>query len=159
MSIFNVDFTKLSKLMLPIKLRSLSIVAFAKTFVAQIAWLYEVFKIKREEHLYRVNHNGQICKLEAVLNDRFDETLRRIFIEDGDVVLPKWFYRRIEAKPKYFRKRSESAPVFMRRRSEMSFGGTFTIVMPSGLIFDINELKALANSYKLAGKRYTVKIV
>jgi hypothetical protein len=159
MSLFSVDFEKLGKMMLPVKARALSVLAIVKTLLAQLAWVYEVFTIKREEHLYRVNHNGQVCKLEAVLNDRFDNVLRRIYIEDEVALLPKWMYKRVESKKTYFRRRSETAPVYMRRRSELTFGGAFVIVLPLGLSYDLAELKSLTNQYKIAGKHYSIKTI
>lgn len=157
MSIFDIDINKLSAQLIPQRLRQARISALVEVMVSPLAYLLGLFGIERAKTIYELMHNGQICRLEAVLNDRFDNTLRRIYIEEGTVVLAKRIYRRAELKPLFIRKRSEASPIYLRKRSELSNGGTFVIKVPVALIFDTAEMVALTNKYKLAGKAYTIK--
>lgn len=159
MSIFYIDHDRLTKLLLPIKLRGLLTLAYFKVGMSGVEYNYTLFRNARAAHLYELNHNGQVCRLEGVLNDRFDNALRRVYIIDGLVILPLFVYRRAEAKLVYLRKRSEGIGIkFIRKRSELSMGGTFIIKAPSVITFDENEMKALTNKYKMAGKAYTIQI-
>lgn len=158
MSVFTVDIDKLSKWMLPLRLRTVLLVDLVKCAVKPTKQVYQQFLAHRSENIYEIVHNGQVCKLEAVLNDRFDNTLRRVYIIDGLVILPLFTYKRVEVKPIYLRKRSEATGVkYLRKRSEHSLGGTFIINVPSAITFDTNEMKALTNKYKQAGKAYSIQ--
>lgn len=158
MSIFNIDYDRLTKLLLPIRLRGAITVAYFKVAISGVEYNYGLFQGARAAHLYELNHTGQVCSLEGALNDRFDNSLRRVYIIDGLVILPLYVYRRVEAKLVYLRKRSESTGIkFLRKRGELSMGGTFIIKVPSALSFDANEMRALTNKYKLAGKAYTIQ--
>lgn len=158
MSVFTVDIDKLSKWMLPLRLRTVLLVDLVKCAVKPTKQVYQQFLAHRSENIYEIVHNGQVCKLQAVLNDRFDNTLRRVYIIDGLVILPLFTYKRIEAKPVYMRKRSEATGIrYMRKRSELSLGGTFIVMVPTVLVFDMHEMKALTNKYKQAGKAYTIQ--
>lgn len=157
MGIFDIDYSKLSKQLLPVMLRKTMLVKYLAVMVSPIVRLYEFFTTHRASQLYELDHNGQVCRLEAVLNDRFDNTLRRIYIEDARAIFATPLYRRVENKPVYLRRRSENKPVYLRRRAELTHGGAFVVKVPTALTFDTEEMKALINKYKMAGKTYAIK--
>ena len=156
MSIFNIDYTKLVKMLLPAKLLKVKIMAFAQVIISPIVSLHALFLDLRDAALYELNHNGQVCYLEGVLTDRFDFLNRRIYIDDGAIILNTWVYRREEVKPIYVRRTSESTPYYLRRTSEISHGGTFVVHVPVAVTYDGAEMRALINKYKLAGKQYSI---
>lgn len=45
---------------------------------------------------------------------------------------------------------------YIKRRSEYATAYDFIVYVPSALVFDINQMKALINYYKIASKRYTI---
>lgn len=159
MSVFDIDYNKLIKLLLPVRVRKPRLLAFLGVMVSPVVYLYNNFMANRANNLYEVNHTGQVCRLRAAINDRFDNIHRRIYIVDGDTILPTWMYRRTESKPVYIKTRSEASPVYMYRRSELFTLGYFVVKVPGAVTFDREEMKALINKYKLAGKPYKIEIV
>ena len=85
-----------------------------------------------------------------VLNDRFDKILRRIVIEDGLDTDALIIYRRDELKPVFVKRRIEADPTFLYRRSEV--GGSFVVKVPIGIVYDVYEMRALIDQYRLASK-------
>lgn len=85
----------------------------------------------RNESLYKVNHNSQICYLQAVLNDKFDNVLRRIVIRNAVLKEPIWFYEPEENKPVLFYEPSDNKPVYFREESEfIGDGADFLVLVP-----------------------------
>ena len=50
--------------------------------VTPLNYIHTRFLEFRKDAAYRLNHNGQVCYLRAVLNDTFDPELRRITVTD-----------------------------------------------------------------------------
>lgn len=157
MRIFIIDFAKLTTQLLPAKLRRKRFRAWLRVMVAPIVSLHGRLLAFREEVLYELSHNGQVCRLEGLLNDRFDPEERRIYIEDAAKILPLNIFSRAENKPVYIRSRAEAFPRYLRKRSELTRGGAFVVKVPTVVVFDGPEMISLINKYKLAGKGYTVK--
>ena len=84
MSVFDVDFssTGLPKYLVPVRLRQSKMLAWLQALVSPVSYLYGLFGINRKNNLYDLSRNGQVCYLQAALNDVFDATYRRIFITD-----------------------------------------------------------------------------
>lgn len=157
MGIFDIDYNKLIVQLKPARLRKKRVKAFAKAMVSPVVVLYNDFLSFRSAVLYELNHNGQVCSMEGLLNDQFDDSLRRIYITDAPIILPLYLHRRAEAKPAYLRRRSEGIPKYVRRSTELTKGGSFIVKVPVALTFDLNMMKALIDKYKLAGKAYKIQ--
>lgn len=153
---FNVDWNRLVLLLLPTIFRKTSIVAFLQALIFPISQLHYDWKIKRvDEDWYKLNHNGQVCKLRKVLNDKLDMSLRRIYINDGNAFPRKYIYTRAENKPVFIGK------TFIYQNDEYTNTGVdFTVFVPSEIInTEVFKLKALIEFYKLAGKRYKIQAI
>jgi hypothetical protein len=110
--------------------------------------------------LYRISITPQVCYLEAAINDRYDYVERRIFIEDGEEHEPVPLYRKVEGKAQVLYKKGEGAPLVLYTKAETSkFSADFTIHIPADVNFNISELNAFVESYRLASKTFKVKIV
>ena len=122
--------------------------------MSPVKYLFGLFGANRVANLYNLAHNGQVVKLAAVLNDTFDNTLRRIYISDPVYDDPDWLYQRDELKPLYFYTRGENKPVYTYLRSEVYAAGgvQFVVYVPTGLVYDVNRMKALINQYRLVSK-------
>jgi len=115
--------------------------------------LLDDFKVHRERDLYNLTHNSQVCYLRKALNDEFDPQLRRIKIEDGTRNIRRYIYQRNVNRPLYLGR------MFLYLRGNYIDGGVdFVVVLPRGLEYDKYKLEALVNFYKLAGKRWTIRI-
>lgn len=118
---------------------------------------YDKFLAYRDSALYRLNHNSQVCYLQAVLNDYFDYTLRRIRILDFSSFGAIFFWVDTDTSHVVFM--GDDSPVFFYNDD---VGIDFTVQIPTGVATDdstIAHLKALVNFYKLAGKQYSLQWV
>ncbi len=75
--IFNINFPRLLINMLPTFLRQPVIYGILHAAGSVLSGkTYKDFTDARKEHNYKLNHNGQVCYLRAVLNDAFDPDAR-----------------------------------------------------------------------------------
>ncbi len=150
---FNIDFNKFILQLTPDFLRRPVFIAFVKTLVYPIRELHEVFVAFRAEILYDLSHNGQTYSLENVLNDRFDNDERRIYISDGLTKDRYYIYKRLEDKPLFL-------PKFIHTRGDYGDSGVdFIIWVPNAIVITLEEmyeLRAKVNKFKLDPKRYKV---
>lgn len=158
---YELDTYKLSKLLTPTFLRSAKMLAWLRSITAPFdsgnqAIVYQ-FQQNRESNLYKLRHNGQVCYLRAALNDRFDPSERRIYIDDGNSYKRVYLYTRAEDKPKHLYTRGEKKPMYLYERTDYSDTGVdFIVFVPSDLTYNDYEMKALIDFYKLASKRYKI---
>lgn len=154
---YDIDYKKLALLLLPVKLRRPRLAAFIYVMMSQVGRVSRLFRAFRTDTDYRLTHNGQICYLRAVLNDIFDPTARRISIEDISSMPEQLLHNRSTAIFLIASPRPDG--IILSRRG---FGGynsyDFIVVLPAALRASVNEarLHAVINTYRLAGKRYTL---
>nr|DAM93087.1 MAG TPA: hypothetical protein [Caudoviricetes sp.] len=150
---YNLNIDKLLVLLTPTFLRKPKLVAWLRTLAMPLNKLLDDFKVHRERDLYNLTHNSQVCYLRKALNDEFDPQLRRIKIEDGTRNIRRYIYQRNVNRPLYLGR------MFLYLRGNYIDGGVdFVVVLPRDLEYDKYKLEALVNFYKLAGKRWTIRI-
>ena len=150
---YNLNIDKLLVLLTPTFLRKPKLVAWLRTLAMPLNKLLDDFKVHRERDLYNLTHNSQVCYLRKALNDEFDPQLRRIKIEDGTRNIRRYIYQRNVNRPLYLGR------MFLYLRGNYIDGGVdIVVVLPRGLEYDKYKLEALVNFYKLAGKRWTIRI-
>lgn len=150
---YNVNFYKLCfdfmlvSLRKPIELAVLY--AYTKPLVTlQIKWLNY-----RRENLYILDHTGQICRLRGALNDKFDNELRRIYIDgDGGAAERTYIYTPAENQTKYLGK------LYLYNALEFGDNGAdFIVYVPSEIMETQNfEVRAQIDLYRAGGKRYLI---
>lgn len=159
MNHYKIDFKYLALALTPTVLRNQLHMAFQLVMVAPISRLARLFDTYRTDTNYRLQHNGQVCYLRAVLNDVFDPNLRRIRIDDLAPQQELVVWKRDQNKPIMLSLRAEDKPIIVSKRG---FGGAngfdFVVICPSALRGTIDEARmcALIDQYKLASKRYTI---
>lgn len=82
MAHYDIDYKKLALLLMPVRLRRPRLASLVYVAVSQVQRAARLFGSFRASTDYRLAHNGQICRLRAVLNDKYDPVRRRILIED-----------------------------------------------------------------------------
>ena len=91
--------------------------------------------------------------LTNVLNDRFDNTGRTIYITDGFTKERFYIYTRAENKPQF-------PQIYLFNRADYADTGTDFIVWVPIAVFispdDLIEMKALVKKYKLDPKRFKI---
>lgn len=158
----NPNFKKLTGLLIPTSLRSSKVLAFLKVLVNPINTLHDTFKVKRENNIYKLEHNSQVCYLRKALNDSFDNEVRRIEIIDGNRFAKTYIYTDAEKKDKYLN------TLYLHDESVFDDTGVdFIVLIPFGIWdnekTEINiaeyrfyNIEAVVNFYRLASKRYKI---
>ena len=80
--VYILDYTRFVYWCLPIALRQSKTLAYLNALIAPIVALYNDFIKFKNLSFYKMNHNSQLCYLEAAVNDSFDTYLRRIYIKN-----------------------------------------------------------------------------
>lgn len=148
---YNLNIDKLLILLTPTFLRKPKLVAWLRMLATPLHKVLYNFQRARQDDLYNLAHNSQVCYLRKALNDEFDDEKRRIRIEDGKQKQRLYIYPRSANKPLYLGR------VFLYQRGDYIDGGVdFIVVLPKDLTYDKYKLEALVNFYKLAGKRWQI---
>lgn len=157
--VYDVNIRRLALLVLPTWLRRPLAGALIHAGVSPLGRLLQELRACRAATLYRLRHNGQVCRLRGALNDGFDPGLRRIRIEDGQsagTVEASFVHTRDTGRWVMLPRRGEGAALVHRE----GFGGTggydFWVTVPEELRPIETRLRAMVNMYKLAGKRHAV---
>lgn len=156
-NIYNTNMLTLAQWIVPVKWRGKVTMAWVKSMAANWMDLFDRFLAFRKRVKYKLLITPQVCYLEKALNDKYDFTQRRIFIEDGDENDPLYLYMRAELKPVKLYKRIEALPAWLIQRTETAqFGVDFTIHVPADITFDSAEMRTFVNVYKLVTKTYQI---
>lgn len=149
---YNVDFKRFSVLILPTFLRFSRMIKWVNLQVFPLEKIHKSFLQNRTENIIKVTHNSQVCRLRKVLNDRFDNQQRRIYIDDANLKNPWYVYTKGENKPQYLGKK------YIYQNSLINgIGVDFIVYVPAGLSGYEAELIAKINFYKLASKRFKIE--
>lgn len=167
-NIYNIDWDYFILDNVPIEQQKPITLKWLNIILKPIARLHIEFLAFRNQALYKVNHNSQICYLQAVLNDSFDNTQRRIIIRNAILREPLWFYEPEENKPVVFYEPEDNKPVYFREESEfIGDGADFLVLVPIELkptntqeenAFMI-KMRGQIDYYKLFVKNYIIQWV
>lgn len=137
-----------------------------------IAWLYRLFFKQRMDKVafdelraywdYNLQFNSQTMSLEARLNQQYNLIMGSIYIvtqnSANDAVYTFWLNENQPSPFIYFLAEGDS-PTYITWLGEGSASAAdFIVYVPSGLIFDENEMRAIIDLYRLAGKRYAIEL-
>lgn len=151
----NVDFKKLALWCTPQWLRQSLFVLFLQASLWPLRQTYNKYVFFVKDTLYRLQHNGQVCYLRAVLNDKCDLTLRRIEVVDFDGLIRLYLWRESDLRNLII-----DLPVYLYPNDAYADSGIdFTVKVPAALITTSAQLayvKSLINEYKMAGKNYNI---
>jgi hypothetical protein len=151
---FKINIDRLTVWLTAIWLRFEHVMILALSFSWPLVQLYNDFIAFSDEVLYRLSHNSQVCYMEAVLNDAFDNQLRRIRIVDFETKMRLYFWPDVALRDVYF------GEIFFYSDSSYGDSGVdFTVELPTGLSlneYEMFQLHALVREYKLAGKQYNI---
>lgn len=157
-SIYDIDFGKTVRLNIRRKYRLPKILALLNAGAMPIVLLFQDFIKYRKAKLYQLMITGQKCYLERLLNDRYDYTQRRIYIDDSVDKNPVFIYQDAELKPKYIYQQSENKPVYLYTKGESGENkNDFIVFVPLDIAFELNEMISLIRAYKLAGTKFKIQ--
>ena len=163
-AVFDISYPEQSRQNLPSDLRRSRFIAFFAALVSQVGVCYELFRLFRSDSMYKLAHNGQVCYLQAVLNDFFDEGDRRIYIKNRVIHEPLFFYAPAAQRQPYF---YTNAPVVYFYGGAAANPADFTVYVPLDLKpADPNALEAFLirmrgqiDYYKIYCKAYQIVFV
>lgn len=164
-NVYNIDWDDFIVSNIPYEEQEPKTISWLQVLFKPIVRIHIEFLTFRNESLYKVNHNSQICYMQAVLNDSFDNIFRRIVIKNAVVKSPLWFYEPEENKPVKFYEPSDSKPVYFREEWEfLGDGADFTVLVPVDLKPNtlqeetalLIKMKAQIDYYKLFVKNYRI---
>lgn len=136
----------------------------------KIAWLFQSFKQLRNKKTefdnlreywdYNRKFNTQILSLENRLNQQYNLVLGSIYIETPDTInesVYTFWLNENQPSPFIYWLSEFDTPTYIKwleETPETPFD--FIIWVPNSLVFDEDEMRAIVELYKLAGKRYTI---
>ena len=68
MKAFEIDYKKLAVLLTPTILRKPVLTALVRVLMQPLTTLHDIFRTRRDDHLFNLAHNGQVCRLKDALN-------------------------------------------------------------------------------------------
>lgn len=150
-----IEFWRFAVLLMPTMLRQPTMVALLRAMVHPVMITHVQWATYRNAVNYRIEHNGQTCSLEGMLNDAWDADLRRIYITDNEMIpLQEFLWVESEDKPIWL------GTVMLPKDGYMGTGAVdFVVWLPKDLELSddaMRQLHAMVDLYKLAGKRYVV---
>lgn len=154
--IFDINHNKLVIWTTPERIQKPRITEWYQSLIKPVVTLYQAFRRYREAKDYQLSITPQVCYLEKLLNDRYDYTLRRIYIEDSIDKLPTYIFVEAELKPVYLGSKT------IYTNAEVGFApNDFIIHVPLALQFTFEEpeMLSLVKAYKLAGMTPKIKYV
>lgn len=158
MGIYDLKYNKVAEWWTPFPLRSTFLLKFIGVLLTPISQLHQLFLQYRKAVLYELSITPQVCYLEALLNDRYDYSLRRIYIGDPIDKSPMYLYTDAELKPVYFNVDGEPPLQFLYTDSEATeYADDFIVWVPVSLAFDAVEMRSLVNKFKMAGMKFKIQ--
>lgn len=160
---YDINVKRLALLLLPTFWRRPLFSALAYAAVSPLQWLHTQFMRWRQDTDYRLQHNGQVCHLRAVLNDLFDPGERRITITDNvDNVGYITLHQRDADQSVLIPARGSGRVMILNRRGYGGVNGfDFWVNIPIALYgkVDLAQVTAVVNMYKLASKRFSINFI
>ena len=152
---YKVDYKTLVILLKPSFLRKPFLLAYLNCLVKPLSDVYDEWSSFRNDNIFKLNHNGQVCYLRKALNDECDPGERRIIIEEGNKYPRQYLYTQPENKPRYM-----GTMILYLNSDYADTGVDFIVRAPKSVMNESMErLKAMVEFYKLGGKRYKIEVL
>ena len=159
---YKVDHNKLVVLDSPIALRRPRFIALLRLAGTVLQAISDAFVFNRLRTIYKIEHTAQVCYLRGALNDAFDPELRRIRIGDRFEYDATYIYTEAEQQHRIIRTSQEvennEDTLIIHPGTDVQGGSAdFKVLVPTGLLANFFELRAMIDFYKLAGKSYVIE--
>lgn len=141
----NIDWTRLVSWNVPSVLRNTWMVNWLMALISPVITLHSYLLSYQRQSKTEILTNGQVTKLRAYLNLRFDILLKRINIVSLPAEELLYVYLTIENKPLYM-------PVFLTSGD----GYDFVVEVPVEFQYLEADIKAVINKFKLPTKKYYI---
>lgn len=168
MKVYEINWSKFISDLLPIDLRKPLLKGFLNAVLKPIKTAHADFLAYRLNALYRVQHNSQIVSMEAVLNDEFDNSFRRIRIQNVKFRDALFFYEPEENKEVFFYDPVDMMPKYFYNEDDFQGNGVDFVVCVPPILRPLNaqeefafltKMRGLIDYYKLYAKNYDIQWV
>lgn len=136
--------------------------AWLDVLLSPLKAIYSKFRTVTDDADFATKHSGIKIYLEKALNDKFDPGARTIYIDNVNNTRRNYIYSKREARAgAYVFGKTDINPLKpMYVLSRLEYFGTndFIINISSSVIFNETLLRQFVDSFKPAGKRYTINI-
>jgi hypothetical protein len=160
-----LNFKEVFQYLIPAPIRGVRFVAWLGAMFGPLQSLNVLLFDKGAQIRYDLRFTGQVVSLEHLLNDQFDNTLRRIYIDDpsGQQILTPYVFNKVEAQPplNLFNK-ADGKPIFEQivLRNKVELLGTtddFIVHVPTVIFSSAieSQMRFFIDRYRIAGKRYS----
>ncbi len=156
----NINFITFIEQLTPPVHRRIEVISFIKAAFAPLTQLKSFFFSFFNTVECNLTWNGQVCMLEHLLNNEFDEVDRTIYITDAQNISSSFLFNDAENnEDSHIFNESEGAdPYYVYNATEVS-QYHFVVNIPAAVTYNEDQLKFYVNKYKLAGKRWKIVIV
>ena len=131
--------------------------------------LFAPLHIIQAETLYKMQHTGKTIDLEKMLNEQYQvsgydhqnhEDTKKIYIDDLPDVERLYVWQDLEPDSSFMEDDGDDNDddIFLDGDSENAVAYSWIIYMPTTVSFNELTLRALVDSYRYLGKKYTVEI-
>lgn len=154
MKLYPINITKLGISLLPTQLRTASVAEFIRVMLFPLQSIQNAFFANRDRNNYLLTHNGQVCRLRKVLNEAFPTRSKSFLIEDA-VDYGTWQYARDEDDLYNQLMIPDEGGVIIWDEETMTKYADFIVLIPADVagVDNMNMIRALVNTYKLASKK------
>lgn len=139
---YNLEWSRLIDWLLWSPIRKPSVQAWFHALLAPAKTLHGYFLLFQEQIREDVETNGQVTKMQAGLNRRFDPHFRRMLITDAPETDSVFIYTETENQPLYL-------PTFINGSNY-----DFLVYVPFDLMGEETGIRAFVDKYKLVTKRW-----
>lgn len=155
-----IDFYFLVLWLLPPQHKAPEVIEYLNAAFKPLIQLHDQFDDLYASVEYDLQINGQVCKLERMLNDEFDPIDEGIYITDAVFIEQVFIFNNAENNEEtfLFNNAEGGAPTYLFNQNEIN-PYDFIVNVPSTVLFNEDLMKYLLNKYKLAAKRYKIEIV
>lgn len=164
---YNIDLNRLIKLLLPVRLRKMTQIAWLSALISPVSRLYNTFIIARQNDLFRHSIDSTVPRLEYMLNTLFyAQGLTdnyRIIIGPVEVRRPTHIYLQgivsvlDEAQPVFIYQQIEAQPVYLFTANELGTGTTdFWVKVPHGVEYDTAAMTSWVREFCLPDKNFQI---
>lgn len=154
------NFSTLVEQLLPTFLRKIQHLKLLKSFAAPMVQLHDRI-------LYKMQHDGRTIYLEKVLNEYFEvsgydtqnhEATKLVYIDDVPET-DKLYIHQDEELDVIFLEDDADVPedIFLDAESENDISFSWIIFIPDTFVYDELKVRALVDSYRYIGKKYSIQ--
>lgn len=156
-----IDLYYLMLISVPLRMRTPLFLAYMEVCKNVIQKSYTAFYAFFDTVKYDLTFTGQVISLEHLLNDYYDNTQRRIYIDDVLDEINVFLFNAVEDNEKtyIFNTAENEEKTYLFNASELSNIQDFTIYIPSDVVFSEVQLRRLIDLYKTPGKQYSIEII